>query len=141
MVQGDHQVAVSCDQLSASELPNMGCAQITYYAGENLERNTTLDIRLSELLAGSKGPPWVAIIPSILAFGLLFGFAIWRINRSKQPASLESDVIIDDEERLLRDIAQLDDKFEKGDISEDDYRRLRHDKKERLIDLRQRRET
>jgi len=71
----------------------------------------------------------------------LVGFVIWRVNRSRQSASLESDVIIDDEEILLREIAQLDDKFEKGDISEDKYQRLRRDKKERLVDLRQRRES
>ena len=141
LVQGDHQIGVSCDQLTASELPNMGGAQITYYTGNNLERNTTLNISLSELLADSKGPPWVVIIASVLAFGLLVSFAVWRVNRSRQPASLESDVIIDDEERLLHEIAQLDDKFEKGDISEDDYQRLRRDKKDRLVDLRQRRET
>jgi hypothetical protein len=138
LVQGDHQIGVSCDQLTASELPNMEGAQITYYTGNNLERNTMLDINLSELLAGSKGPPWVVIIPSVLALGLLVGFVIWKVNRSSQSASLESDVIIDDEEILLREIAQLDDKFEKGDISEDDYQRLRRDKKERLIDLRRR---
>ena len=141
LVQGDHQVGVSCSQLTASELPNTQGTQITYYTGTNLKRNTTLDISLSELLASSKGTQWVVIIPSVLAFGLLVGFVIWRVNRSRQSTSLESDVIIDDEEILLREIAQLDDKFEKGDISEDKYQRLRRDKKERLVDLRQRRES
>lgn len=141
MVQGDHRVGVSCNQLTASDLPSMGGSQITYYTGKDLERNTPLDIRLSGLLEESKGPLWAAIIPSVLAFGLLVGFGIWRLNRSRQLASLKSDVIIDDEERLLLEIAQLDDKFEKGDIPEQDYLRLRGDKKEQLMNLRQRRGT
>lgn len=140
MVQGDHEIAVSCNQLTASELPSMGGTQITYYTGKNLERDIALDIQLSGLLVESKSPPWAAIIPSVLAFGLLAGFAIWRVNRSRQSAPLESDVNVDDEEKLLHEIARLDDRFEKGDISEDDYLRLRREKKARLVALRQRRE-
>lgn len=141
MVEGEH-VEVSCDQLTPSELSGIEGEQITYYTGNDLERNTTLDIRLSGLTPpGNGGPPWSIIIPSVLALGLGVGFVVWMRNRSRYAALPEGDVDSSERETLLREIAQLDDAFESGDISEEDYLKQRRERKTRLVELMHRRRT
>lgn len=135
MVEGEH-LEVSSDRLTPGELPGMEGEQITYYTGNDLERNTTLDIRLSGLTPSeSGGPSWSIIIPSVLALGLAVGFVVWLRNRSRPAALPEWDRDIPDRETLLREIARLDDAFERGDISEEDYLKQRRERKTRLVEL------
>ncbi len=140
MVQ--EQVEVRYDQLTPAGLSSLEGEQFTQYMGQDLERDTTLDIGLSGLMPpGNGGPPWSIIIPSVLALGLGVGFVVWMRNRSRYAALPEGDVDSSERETLLREIAQLDDAFESGDISEEDYLKQRRERKTRLVELMRRRRS
>ncbi len=60
----------------------------------------------------------------------------WRRRRKARRVTVTTgDEGIAGRERLLEEIARLDDAFEKGDISEEDYSRERSQMKARLVEI------
>jgi hypothetical protein len=93
---------------------------------------TLLSLGLSNLPAGQGFFKVVAY--SLIAALILIGFA-YPLFRKGKAAEGEKGTIKDSRETLLSAIAQLDDRFRAGKIPEKDYRALRKQKKERLMEL------
>ena len=70
---------------------------------------------------------------------LLGGFGFIRLLKRKRLQPVNSE-ISHDRQSLLVGLAQLDDDFESGNIHEEDYMRLRAEKKAQLIVLMQEQE-
>lgn len=137
MVIGDGVDAV-CDQLVLGEPLVMGDTQAIRFDGSGLERNTTLNIRLSGLEDGGGGLfSWQGIVILVAAHAAGIGALMyWRRRRkARRVAVTTGDERIVGRERLLEEIARLDDAFEKGDISEEDYSRERSRLKARLGEI------
>lgn len=135
LVQGDNVTADS-DQLIPGEPLVMDDTQVTHLMAQELEQGSTLDIRLSGLPLESQGIPlWPVITPFALALSLGVSYAVWKRNRSRPSALLEGNEQLSDEESLLQEIARLDDEYERGDISEEDYLQQRAQRKAQLKEL------
>ena len=131
-------VDVICDQLVLGEPLDMGDTQAIRFDGSWLERNTTLDIRLSGLGDSGGGLfSWQGIVILVVAHVLgIGGLTYWRRRRKAgRVAVTPGEKGIAERERLLEEIARLDDAFEKGDISEEDYSRERSRMKARLVEI------
>jgi uncharacterized membrane protein len=138
MLQGEN-IAVHSNLLIQGEPLEMEDAIVNHYTARDLERDSTVDILFSGLSeAGeSQGHAWQFIVPVALAHVLVIGLVVWlrRRRRASLAAESEGGGDIPDKEELLREIALLDDDFERGDISEEDYVRQRTQMKARLIEI------
>ncbi len=106
---------------------------------ETIKAGTPLTLELSNLPAGQGFFKIIAY--SLVAILILLGFAYPFFRKGKVDKSDKGKVkddkgkVKDSKEALLAAIAQLDDQFQAGKISEKDYRNLRKEKKERLMKL------
>ncbi len=101
----------------------------------------SLRVRVERLLArvrGAQASPFV-LLGVVLALPLLYaGYRLRGGLRRKTAATAAPEAAIhtpDARETLLLELAQLDDDFAAGSLAEDDYRRSREEKKQRLIEL------
>ncbi len=103
---------------------------------EMVKAGTSLELELSNLPAGQGF--FKVIAYGLVAVFVLLGFSYPFLRKGKT-AKKEGQGTIkdskDSKEALLSAIAQLDDRFQSGKISEKDYRALRQQKKEKLMKL------
>ncbi len=97
-----------------------------------VKAGTLLNLELSNLPAGQGF--FKVIAYSLVAALILVGFA-YPLFRKRKVVEGKQEKIKDDKETLLSAIAQLDDRFQAGKISEKDYRALRKQKKDSLMEL------
>jgi len=134
LVQGE-DTKISSDQLTTEEPLNIEDTWFNHLSGTELAPGDILVAQLSGLPeTGNQGSiKWVALTLVVLIFG--FSFAYLMRKRRLQPVKAKA---IPDRQRLLAEIAQLDDDFEGGKINESVYRKLRAEKKSQLVVLMQR---
>jgi len=121
------------------ELPNQGDQKIIYYAGSNLDRNTTMQISFSGLSSSGGGLAWQFVVTIALAHIMGISLLVWwRRRRARRLVVQEGQEFIPTHEELLQGIASLDDDFERGNISEEDYSNRRSLMKAQLIEILQR---
>jgi len=97
-----------------------------------VKAGTTLNLEISNLPAGHGY--LMIIIYGLVAILILLGFT-YPLFRKKKTTKSKGEDIKDNKEALLSAIAQLDDRFHAGRISEVNYQTLRRQKKERLMEL------
>ena len=141
MIQGEN-VEVTVNQLTPQEPLTIEGAQFSHLTGENLAPGDILVIQLSGLpAANSQDLPetnnqqaviWVVLTLIVLGGGFGLGYLLKkkRVQPVTPKASQDQS-----RERLLIDLAQLDDDFENGKITEDVHHRLRAARKAQLVEL------
>ena len=136
LVQGKDSKVVN-DQLTIAETLNIEGDWFNRLSGENLTPGNILVSQLSNLPeAQNQGAvKWVALTLVVLIGGFGFGY-LWR-RKKAQPVRVE-DNLDQRKQRLLVELAQLDDSFEDGKIPEEVYRKRRATKKNQLAELIQR---
>lgn len=72
----------------------------------------------------------VVLTLALIVFALI-GFAVWRLNRGDRPTPFGADAT----ERLIQQIAELDDRFEAGKVPQPDYEAQRAKLKGQLTQL------
>jgi 5-hydroxyisourate hydrolase-like protein (transthyretin family) len=77
---------------------------------------------------------WAVIVLAAIALGVGLSYPLLSKKRARGKVAV-SPSPLQEREELLRQLARLDDEFEAGKIPEADYRRLREQKKARLIAL------
>ena len=130
----DVGIDVSSSQLVMGEPTDMDGMPLIILSGNNIYPGTPIVAQISGLpKAGDQGiSAWVIVVPILLVFAFVLGFLILR--KRPQPAVSEDD--LDQRmQRLLVDIARLDDDFESGEIAEKAYHRMRSEKKAQLVEL------
>ncbi len=136
LVQGeDTEVAVS--QLSAEEPLDIEGARFSHFTGQGLAPGDTLVIELSGLpqTSNQRFLTWIAMILGVL----ILGAGSIYLLRKKRPSPVKAaDSLEESRQRLLVELAQLDDDFEGGKLPERAYQRVRRQKKAQLIKLMQR---
>ena len=137
MVQGK-DVEVNSDQLTLAEPIGTDTGEwFIHLKAENIPRGVTLNIHLSRL---SGGVDSASLVLWIIIAVLILGIIVYVFKRKRAvsvpPAVLSVEGDIEPQrQRLLREIAQLDDEFEQGSINEDIYRQRRSEKKAQLLEL------
>ncbi len=133
LVQGGG-ITVNSDRLTAGEPIDIEGTPFTHLSGADFLPGDTLVAQISGLPeTGSQG----VLLWVFLALAVLGGaFVLNRLLRGRRPQPVRvKDSHEQKKQRLLVEIAQLDDDFENGKISEEVYRKLRTEKKARLIAL------
>lgn len=134
LVQGEG-IKIDNARLTVSEPLDMNGARFNYLSGEELAPGDTLVTKLSGLPQPSSKAVliWVTLAIAVLAFGAIFIY-LRRDKWRAQPITLTSG-LEQRRQRLLAEIAQLDDSFEDGEVQDEVYRRERAIKKAQLVRL------
>jgi len=105
------------------------------FSRKNIGANETLKINISGLPAApmTASLKWWALGFVLLAVAAVIAYPRFRKRNALQPVA----VLVSERERLIRQIAKLDDDFEAGRIPEGTYTRLRSEKKAHLAGLAQ----
>jgi len=133
LVQGE-DIEVASEQLAADEPMHIEGIHYEHLSGQEFIPGDILMIRLSGLPGtNSQGNTiWVLLALAVIVAGFVFVFLI----RKKKPVPVSND---DDlslrKQRLLAELADLDDDFEDGRISKKDHDQLRAEKKTELIKM------
>lgn len=126
-----------------------GAPQFISMAGENLQAGTTVQAKLSNLPAttsSSGTAPTTAATDNTQTIGLVvLGFALVAavallaipLVRRRRAAQMVAAELKNERMELLQDIADLDDEFEAGKITEEEYKAERARLKAQLLELEQ----
>ncbi len=150
LVQGEG-VVVDSGQLIRGEPLSMGDTVYSYFLGGSMEPGETLTAAISSLpeISSQNTTTWVMLAAVVMVVGAVSGYLfskkerpqpvrqeanLGRKGQQPQPAAQGTN-FSRKRQRLLVELARLDDDFEAGKIAEDNYRRQRQDVKARLIEL------
>ena len=130
-------IRIASDQLTTEEPLNIEGILFNYLSGTDIAAGNILTTRLSGLpeTNNQNTVKWVGLVLIVLIAGFGFGYLLRK--RRLQPISPE-DILEQKRQSLLVKLAKLDDEFEGGQISDEDYRRLRAATKAKLVKLLQR---
>ncbi len=134
LVQGE-SIEVIGDQLTTEEPLNIRDTWFNHLSGKDLAPGDILVTQLSGLPEASNQGAiiWTALALVVLTGGFGFGYYLLKKKRV-QPLSPEGS-LDQKRQRLLFEIAQLDDDLESGKIEEEAYRKLRAERKSQLAEL------
>lgn len=128
------ETLVSGEGLTEGEPLNIDDSWYQHFTRQELAPGDTVVARLagSPTMAAGEGPVgWLVLVLALGAGGA--AYLAWR-QRKATAVSPESSQELE-RENLLLELAQLDDDFESGTITEGVYRKLRAEKKQRLVAL------
>ncbi len=135
LVQGEG-VKVASDRLIAGEAIDVDGIWFNHFSSQNLAPGDILTIQLSGLPESSNHGIVKWVTPVLIGLLAGAGFVYLMRKRRLQPVSPE-DSLDQMRQRLLVELAQLDDDFGSGKIPEESYRRLRAERKQQLVELMQ----
>lgn len=144
LVQGN-TLRVESSLLQAQEPVVINGEPFQMFSAQNLRPATNLMINISQAaVPGSAGssssfpllasPIVIIAFPVILVSALII-FIFFLRKRKPAPVKVTSPAANQALEQLLQDLAKLDDSFESGEISAEDYQQLRAEKKGQLLKL------
>lgn len=134
------EVRVVSDVLEPKGTVESNGRSYSHLTARGLERNKEIVVELSHLPESQYSFKWMVIVLVVLIIASGVGYPILRKRRAeKGPTPKRVDEV---KERLLRErgellfsLAELDERFEAGQIPEEDYLRERAEKKKSLIEL------
>jgi hypothetical protein len=112
----------------------MGGVKLASAVASDLATGSVVEAEISGLSSGGKAGSPLIWIGAILVVGVAGAVAAVYLSRRKKPAPVSARED-DKENRLLAEIAQLDDDFEGGRIAEESYRAIRSEKKTELAEV------
>lgn len=139
LVEGEG-VRVDSNQLIAGELVEMEGLRFIHLSRQELAAGENLVIQISGLpQPGNTGDTVLVVVLALVVLSAGFGFLYMTKRNRNQPVTTPTATENPGQQRqkLLGELAQLDDNFEAGKIAEDNYRKQRTTKKTRLIELEQ----
>lgn len=133
LLQGEN-IKVKDTQLVEGEPMDISGALFAHYSGEDFTPGNIITAQLVDLIdtSNQRITMWTGI--GLVLFAIGFSGIYWRRKRRLQPVSTK-DRLDQGQERLLLELAGLDDDFADGKIAEDDYRKLRAEKKAEITAL------
>ncbi len=128
-------IQLQSDQLKLKgPISGGGGAKYNVYVAEQLRPGASVAFTLSGLPNRTKvNLKLISVISGILVLGLAVSYPIFK-RRKLAPVRMAPSPLAE-RESLVAEIARLDDDFEAGRIKEQYYRRVRAQKKARLIEL------
>jgi hypothetical protein len=132
-------VKISSNRLAEQPPLAMGSKTYRDYSGIDFKKGEVIEVTISGLLPG-KGTSnlawaWLVLIP---VAGILVGIIILKRRKSTAIAvnSEESSANADEnKDEVMAEIAELDDSYENGDISEEEYKTTRKKLKQKLLEI------
>ncbi len=135
LVQGEG-VKVASDRLTVGEPMDIEGVWFNHLSGQEIAPGDGVVAQLSDLPDTSNQGVilWVTLALVVLVVGFVLSYRLRK--RQPQPVS-PGDSLEQRRQKLLVELAQLDDDFEVGKIPEESYRRLRMLKKAQVVELMQ----
>ncbi len=128
----DGDIQVASNQLSDDEPMHINDIHYEHLSGQDFAAGDTLVMRLSGLPRTETQGIALWVLLAVLVIGISFVFIFLMKKKRLQPVSDEGSLNLH-KQQLLDELAELDDNFEDGNISEEAYRKLRAEKKAELI--------
>ncbi|NOY07689.1 MAG: hypothetical protein GXP33_02475 [Spirochaetes bacterium] len=128
------EIRVKSDQLKAEKSFTADNIKYLHLSGKKLAPGDPLEIRI-ENLPGGKIDFFKAGALSLI-FLIIIMIVVYIIYQKRKKVSVKSNEdLFSEKEALIKDIALLDDEYSKGNITEEEYRSVRENKKKRLLDI------
>ncbi|GIW47082.1 MAG: hypothetical protein KatS3mg078_0959 [Deltaproteobacteria bacterium] len=128
---------VEVEGLSEAGTVEVGDKRFLKWVGSNLKSGTRIKIKIERpyfyVDAGSL--KWIAALVFCVMLVIGMGYSLYRKRGEDAAGKVSSENTEKERHRLILEIAELDNKFESGDIEEEEYNRLRSEKKKRLVEL------
>ena len=128
-------VAVASEQLDGPEIVTIGDISYALLRGSDMSRGSRISVELAGLPQASLGERVTGRLGDVrleyaapLALGSLMisliGFTVWRRVATRRAGAALTDVeaLEDERGRLIREIAELDQRLEEGEVSEEQHR-------------------
>ncbi len=136
LVQGMDSV-ISSDWLTPDQPMDISGVLFNHVYGDDFTLGDTVVFEISGLPEVDNQNIILWVVLAVVALGFGFGFVLFRRNKKVQPVRVESN-LEQQKQKLLVEIARLDDTFESGSMSQKAYKRMRAEKKAQLLSLMQR---
>jgi len=139
LLVGGRDISASCSRLTDADSVNIEGASYLQLSGSNLDSGTLLEIELTPGDgSGDAIWPWVLLGLMVAVCGGLVVFLLTHRRRAApipSPGGNSDGSLMQSRQRLLEEIAQLDDEFEAGRMLPDVYHRKRAEKKAALVEI------
>ncbi|MDP3879947.1 MAG: carboxypeptidase-like regulatory domain-containing protein [Dehalococcoidales bacterium] len=133
LVQGGG-AKVNSDRLIAGEPLDINGTIFSHFSGSDFSRGETLVAQITGLPQPGNQQAALWIILTLVV--LTGGFSLSRLLKKRQLQPVPAgDTLEQRRERLLGELARLDDDFDSGKINEAAYRKLRAERKSQLVKL------
>lgn len=134
-------IQVASDKLAPGQPLKIEGTSVNTYNAKSVSAGDVVTARLSNLPVPANqlsSLKWVAVAIALLAGAAGFIFLMKRKKQAPQPQPVKTGMSFSNKkQKLLLELAKLDDDFERGEIEESIYRKLRAEKKQQLIMLMQ----
>jgi hypothetical protein len=129
----DNGYEVEVEGLGNSEQVDMNNQKFLKWTGNDLKRGQSIKISITKSLFTGDITKLILLSVIILIIIISAGYSFYYKKRGKPEMRQEFSEEI--RIRLIKEIAKLDDMFEDGKIEKNDYKKLREEKKTRLIEI------
>ncbi len=128
--------------LQAQGLVTLDNRRYWSFKGEKLKSGDTFRLSFTDLRSGNSSPllMWAAVVAMLGVVGTLASYSLLRGRLGRKETVRESEIdpqepLRQERKDLLTAIAQLDDRYEAGAVSEEAYHREREKHKNRLVEV------
>ncbi len=140
LLVSDSGASVKVDELSGGNAVNINNDRFFRWTGNDFRPEAKIMIEISKPFLGENWTRWLAlgIILVLLSAAVLYSLVLRsRIKLHREGESKQSEVedLERDRKYLIRQIAKLDDSFHAKEITEEDYKKERFWRKEKLIEI------
>lgn len=139
LLVSDSSNKVKVDGLSGGDVEEIQGGRFLKWTGDNLKPGAKIRIEIVNPLLDGDPLKWVVLgaVAIMIGGSILYSFVI---KNKKETVEKDNGLSITDDleqerKNLIREIAELDDKFEANGIGEEEYKLLRAQKKDRLVEI------
>jgi len=140
LLVSDSGVDIKVDGLGGNEKVGINNERFIRWTGSDLQPGSEIKIELGQSVLSEDFLKWVAfgVVLLLVGIGVLYSFRVKRNPALPKDATLNEEVLSREREKLILEIAELDDKYEAGEIAEGEYRDIRSGKKKKLVSITER---
>jgi hypothetical protein len=131
----DNGYETNVEGLEGGEQVDMHNKKFLKWSGNNLKKGHEIKINISKPIIVTDYVKWIVLLVVIILIGASIGYSFYRKNRIEVQIDNHDINLESLKDSLIRDIAKLDDMFEAKDIGEQEYKKLREEKKAKLLEL------
>lgn len=131
----DNGYEMDIQGLQRGEQVDMHNKKFIKWSGNNLQKGHDIKISISKPIVVTDYAKWIVLIIVVLLIAGSIGYSFLRKNKTQTQTSSDDESLESLKDSLIRDIARLDDMFEANDIGQQEYQKLRDEKKKKLLEI------
>ena len=127
----DNGYKAHVEGLEGGQSVEMNNEKFFKWSGDDLKKGHDIKITITKPLFGDDITKWLILLGVIMIIIGSVSYSTLLKSKKQDPSSDSTEK----RDSLIKEIAKLDDSYEAGDIEESEYRKLREEKKNKLIYL------